>query len=317
MAWNDYLNLVMDSAKKQYAKGQPYRAAVGGLLSGDTSALQELNKPSPVMPNEALDVAMTFAPMGITAYHGSPYRFDKFDPAKIGSGEGAQAYGHGLYFADNPKVAKSYQDTLGIQKTSMSQMANDNLSNYQITPSNIKHLHQVAVDKTIPIEKTAKVIKNANIALRDVPDDTLKNIISEFREQSKGSLYKVDIADEAIPKMLDFAKPLYKQSQAVKEIALEYMPALQERLKFTGGDGVFGLTGSDLFGVMQRYKPGGKKPIKGITGQDVTNKLMSKGIPGSKYLDQSSRFEGSGTSNYVVFDPEKIKILERNGLLTN
>lgn len=64
MAWSDYLNLVMDSAKKQYAKGQPYRAAVGGLLSGDTSALQELNRPSPVMPNEALDVAMTFAPMG-------------------------------------------------------------------------------------------------------------------------------------------------------------------------------------------------------------------------------------------------------------
>jgi hypothetical protein len=65
MAWSDYLNLVMDSAKKQYAKGQPYRAAVGGLLSGDTSALQELNRPSPVMPNEALDIAMTFAPMGI------------------------------------------------------------------------------------------------------------------------------------------------------------------------------------------------------------------------------------------------------------
>jgi hypothetical protein len=64
MAWSDYLNLVMDSAKKQYAKGQPYRAAVSGLLSGDTSALQELNRPSPVMPNEALDIAMTFAPMG-------------------------------------------------------------------------------------------------------------------------------------------------------------------------------------------------------------------------------------------------------------
>ena len=38
---------------------------------------------------------------GIRAYHGSPHDFDKFDLSKIGTGEGAQAYGHGLYFAEN------------------------------------------------------------------------------------------------------------------------------------------------------------------------------------------------------------------------
>ncbi len=48
------------------------------------------------------------AGMGIRAYHGSPHDFDKFDLSKIGTGEGAQAYGHGLYFAENPKVAESY-----------------------------------------------------------------------------------------------------------------------------------------------------------------------------------------------------------------
>ena len=31
-----------------------------------------------------------------------------FDVSKIGSGEGAQAYGHGMYFAENPDVAKTY-----------------------------------------------------------------------------------------------------------------------------------------------------------------------------------------------------------------
>jgi hypothetical protein len=59
------LDYITEAAKAQYAKGAPYRNALGGLLSGDMTALQELNKPSPVMPNEALDVAMTFAPMGI------------------------------------------------------------------------------------------------------------------------------------------------------------------------------------------------------------------------------------------------------------
>lgn len=48
----------------------------------------------------------------IRAYHGSPHDFDKFDLSKIGTGEGAQAYGHGLYFAESEPVAKSYRDKL-------------------------------------------------------------------------------------------------------------------------------------------------------------------------------------------------------------
>src|SRR6185437_4229507 len=47
--------------------------------------------------------------MGIKAYHGSPHDFDAFDLSKIGTGEGAQAYGHGIYMAENPSVAESYR----------------------------------------------------------------------------------------------------------------------------------------------------------------------------------------------------------------
>lgn len=50
--------------------------------------------------------------MGIRAYHGSPHDFDRFDLSKIGTGEGAQSYGHGLYFAENEAVAKAYRDQL-------------------------------------------------------------------------------------------------------------------------------------------------------------------------------------------------------------
>ena len=41
----------------------------------------------------------------ITAYHGSPHSFDQFDLSKIGTGEGAQSYGSGLYFAENEGTA--------------------------------------------------------------------------------------------------------------------------------------------------------------------------------------------------------------------
>lgn len=46
------------------------------------------------------------------AWHGSPYTFDRFDLTKIGEGEGAQAYGWGLYFADEKAVAEHYYEKL-------------------------------------------------------------------------------------------------------------------------------------------------------------------------------------------------------------
>jgi len=49
---------------------------------------------------------------GIRAYHGSPHHFDKFKSSAIGTGEGAQAYGHGLYFSDSEGIAKNYRDNL-------------------------------------------------------------------------------------------------------------------------------------------------------------------------------------------------------------
>ena len=58
------------------------------------------------------------ASKGIIAYHGSPHSFDRFDLSKIGTGEGAQAYGHGLYFADSENVAKEYRDRLSDGMTS-------------------------------------------------------------------------------------------------------------------------------------------------------------------------------------------------------
>lgn len=50
-------------------------------------------------------------------HHGSPHDFDKFQLEKIGTGEGAQAFGYGLYFTDGSKIAKSYASKLSEDKT--------------------------------------------------------------------------------------------------------------------------------------------------------------------------------------------------------
>lgn len=60
---------------------------------------------------EMLEIAADHDPRiaeSFDAFHGSPHDFDRFDASKIGTGEGAQAYGHGLYFAEDSRVAESY-----------------------------------------------------------------------------------------------------------------------------------------------------------------------------------------------------------------
>ena len=70
---------------------------MGGLMAGRAAqAIGASTKPS----------------AGITAYHGSPHDFDRFSMDRIGTGEGAQAYGHGLYFAESPDVARAYREQL-------------------------------------------------------------------------------------------------------------------------------------------------------------------------------------------------------------
>lgn len=46
------------------------------------------------------------------AFHGGPHRFDKFTTDAIGTGEGAQAFGWGLYFSSSRGIAEFYQQSL-------------------------------------------------------------------------------------------------------------------------------------------------------------------------------------------------------------
>ena len=52
----------------------------------------------------------------VDVYHGSPYDFDKFTTEKIGTGEGAQAFGWGLYFTDIKSIAEGYADIITKRK---------------------------------------------------------------------------------------------------------------------------------------------------------------------------------------------------------
>lgn len=98
-------------------------------LPGDVGAVREEERPTPqeeLPPGEFRLTAQEAKPRKANqagllldgealfqaAYHGSPHVFDEFSLHKIGTGEGSQAYGWGLYFAGDKAVAKYYRDNL-------------------------------------------------------------------------------------------------------------------------------------------------------------------------------------------------------------
>lgn len=58
--------------------------------------------------HEAKDIVEKLTRESLTLYHGSPHKFDKFSTEHMGTGEGAQAFGWGLYFTELQDIAQHY-----------------------------------------------------------------------------------------------------------------------------------------------------------------------------------------------------------------
>ena len=259
----------------------------------------------------------------IDVYHGSPHRFEEFDASKIGTGEGAQAYGHGIYLAESPDVARTY-----IPK-------GRDLSGFTLRETG------EFIGKDDP--------RFPEIA--DTMDRMIKNGYGErFSEQFSthgGALYTADLPDEMVDRMLDWDKPLSEQSPAVRETVMRYMNVGEKQLPPDMRVGQIG----DKYVVLQDKPPlpgstfgVGRSIVKGpraaseqeavaaywnsLTGKDfydtlgndlgqnadASDYMRQLGIPGIKYLDAGSRGQGGGgTRNFVVFPGEekKVKILRR------
>ena len=80
----------------------------------------------PTKENPVTAVPPTETKPGIIAFHGSGSDFDQFSLEKIGTGEGAQAYGYGLYFTDSEDIAKFYRDTISRGQRGIPQSVPDN-----------------------------------------------------------------------------------------------------------------------------------------------------------------------------------------------
>ena len=286
--------------KQQYPELDAYgnKVARGGYFKDNIRRFAQAGRNARLeiqgQPPETEDTLLDFFGVGaMTAFHGSPHKFAKFSTKNIGTGEGAQAYGHGLYFAENPKVAGEYQKNLaGTVKK-----AGDEI--YDIT--NPEHIASNALDvfkqRGYSPSKIASILRKDSDAISDKAADLIDNgfIGKKFTRDLEGSLYEVDIPDEHIKNFLDWDSPLSEQNKAVKEAFGYGMEGYAHKSKMNGGE---------LYREM----------VSGTGGGDQASDLLNKlGIKGIKYFDGSSRSAGEGTRNLVVFDDKIVKTLSRNG----
>jgi hypothetical protein len=237
-----------------------------------------------------------------TAYHGSPYLFEQFDPTKVGSGVGKNAFGQGTYFSESQDVAKEY-----LAPKANSSVANFLYKDKPINPNNeaqrsaafalnyfngdkaqILNMYKPSYFESSSGKQFKKYIENMDIA--DI--------------KPAGTLYKVDIPDKDIPKMIAWDKPIKDQPEVFNLIKSNIKD--EDILKTFEHNAEKGITGSNAY---SNY-------ISGKTDTEKSKNALELGIKGIKYLDPkyiNKDFEPY-IQNYVVFNPEQVKILEK-GLL--
>ncbi len=251
-----------------------YKTRYGNIYQGDINA--------------ATDAAMAVSGggLGIKAYHGSPHNFDRFDLSKIGTGEGAQAYGHGLYFAENEGVARSYRSINAPPGygAGSAKLANDALQMAHDTGLTGKEAEKFA----------REYLTNQAPRVNALPPQHYYDAANNFEalttgKGAPGHMYEVNInADPA--HFLDWDSNIAQQSDFVRSI-----------LSKNGGND----------------RASGREAYNAIASQSAplaTDVLNKSGIPGIKYLDQGSRGAGEGSSNYVVFNDKLIDIMKKYGI---
>ncbi len=107
----------------------------------------------------------------IKAFHGSPHDFKKFDIEKMGTGEGFQVFGKGLYFTDTEKVAQTYKKNKDgkIYKVKLN-VSEDDLIDYDKSIGSQSKNHQKSLSKIIDDLEVEDLIYFRNSSSIDTDD---------------------------------------------------------------------------------------------------------------------------------------------------
>lgn len=238
------------------------------------------------------------------AWHGSPHRFDRFSTDSIGTGEGAQAYGYGLYFSESKDVAEWYRKQLS------------DVGNREMEPDDMAEAFFDEMLKSSAHGDKISAGKNRTLYSRDEfvsawldeefgPFDFPASVRDAVEGRFSGGVYQVELAPQEDEYLL-WDKPLSEQSKKVQT-------ALADLSDVLSGEDRLGQKGYLRRALDGEEKDGYGKTVVlrgsgfyyqlgavGVLGseQAASEHLRSLGIRGIKYLDGSSR----GSARYTQAD---------------
>jgi hypothetical protein len=278
-------------------------------------------------------------------YHGTPHAFDQFDISKIGGGEGNQAYGHGLYFAESNPVSEWYRMQLASRRDPL-------LEKYGLTSEDGARL---GMDLANTNGNHTAIVKDLQDFLKENQDrvaggDTSK-ATANFVTRTKGMIdylndpqrfqgynYKVAI-DRPAEHFVDWEKPYREQSSYVQEKLAPLIKGMKDAREAALPDiikrrqaQIDTLPGSSprrakLEKDLADFQNPKHMDWEGMTGQQLyeraagpatdrasghpksTEAMRNMGIAGIRYLDAQSRLAGGGigsSSNLVTFESPRL-----------
>ena len=240
----------------------------------------------------------------IKAYHGSPHSFDRFSTDAIGTGEGAQAYGQGLYFAEREGTALSYRDALTPRDLDYEE---DLMRKYNAAESNGDYARMEMLERAMTHDTPSD--------FRDLASDTdydedYRQLASDMADEIEstgtnfGSMYEVEI-DVEDADLLNWDVLLDEQPQKVQDALrkTDWYEDAEARVYESAGNRGDNPYGADLLRDLEEDGP-----------EYAAEALREAGIQGVKYADALTRFSKNKTNNYVIFNDEYVDIARKYGI---
>lgn len=284
---------------------------------------------------------------GVKAYHGTPYRFEQFDIERVGRGEGAQMYGHGMYFTEEANTGRGYRrninaDKLDAMNARMSEIAKE-LPKYDI-PGQYRQYndpkgYELAAEYDRLMEDRSALREfNITIGGRDINDvynsltgaratdldyqkaEIIEQIMIDgdtlgvVQRQEEYDAYPEDVYKwfkETVQPNFDAPGALYEVTiKADKSELLDWNKPVSEQPPVIRDALLAKGIKETTAGKNAYYELA--KDAKGRDAQKKASEAAEKlGIKGIRYEDPHAR---AGSKNYVIFDPRTVDIATRYGI---
>lgn len=240
----------------------------------------------------------------IKVFHGTPHQFPptranplgEFDLSKIGTGEGAQAYGRGIYKAEHEGIAKGYRDELsgGVTYKGQVPAPGGNNPQWDAVRSVADHMEERGTTAEQAIEAMIEAHQNAGASAMFAQHGLRPDVIEANRRRGEFHMGVVDALQRLEPKdfahakgqlyeselhihpdhILDWDKPIEHQSQYVQD-RLRDVTDQYKGLPYKTGEFIHAILADPTYGKSDKAR--------------AARELLQRGIPGIKYADANSR----------------------------